>query len=89
LGIVLIIVVTAVFWIYLIRRLYFWRQGKMPPTGDVLGIPDRPIDWLWVGVALMPPIFVWFLLQKKYGWRARAIGFTWLIIAIVLAPIVP
>ncbi len=38
----------------------------------------------WVGVALMPYVFAWFTLSKKYGVLARIVAFGWMIVVIMI-----
>lgn len=38
---------------------------------------------LGLGILFVPMIFVWFLLREGHSKRARIIGFTWLVIAIL------
>lgn len=37
---------------------------------------------IYFGVFVMPYIFVWFLLRRRHGWKARAVGFGWLFLTV-------
>lgn len=45
---------------------------------------------LFIGILLLPPIFVWFLLKRGYSSRAQAFGVAWLgVIGVVLLASAP
>ena len=49
------------------------------PTGVAASKSQKSWDALLaLCVGLFPIIFVWFLLKKRYSWRARLAGFAWL-----------
>lgn len=59
-----------------------WRKDVFA-TGFGPGETDNHIA-LYFGVFVMPVIFAWFLLRRRHGWRARAVGFGWLFLTVGL-----
>jgi hypothetical protein len=51
--------------------------------------PKRVSVLLGLGIFLIPPLFVWALLGKSYSWRARAVGFAWLALALIVFALGP
>lgn len=41
------------------------------------------INWLWVGIFVVPFVFVWLLLREKHTKLERIIGFGWLAIFLI------
>ncbi len=44
---------------------------------------------LWIGIILMPFLFVWLLLFRRYPWLSRAIAFSWFGTVVFLLSLIP
>lgn len=52
---------------------------------EAIDSPPRKVSVaLWIGIALLPVVFVWFLLRQGYSVTSRVAGFGWLIIALLV-----
>ena len=48
-------------------------------------VPVRPVPvWLIIGIVILPPVFVWFLLRSGHTTKQRMLGFGWLVVGIYL-----
>lgn len=46
-------------------------------------VPVRAVPiWLMIGIVILPPIFVWFLLRPGHTAKQRILGFGWLAVGI-------
>ncbi|MBC2666755.1 hypothetical protein H7F51_14640 [Novosphingobium flavum] len=69
------------------------RASAIPAGGPVPGSPDVPprkvSPALLAGIALLPGIFIWFLLRKGHSPAARAAGFGWAGLLLIVAANLP
>ncbi len=65
-------------------------DGALPDEG-IAPAPSRKVSLpLFIGVLLLPVLFVWFLMRRGYSTRSQIIGVSWLgVIGLVLLLSVP
>lgn len=62
-----------------------WRNGVFAKGFGLSRFDPGPLGQnlpLYIGVFMMPYVFAWFLLRRRHGWKARALGFGWLLLTV-------